>query len=180
MNHQRFAGDKAKQLGVASLLAASGGLLAHGLAHDDMDFLVHDFKVLNQRFQNMSPEAQSVYVEITGRPGMSGLDRAFVNMALDGELDPEKYTAPAKTEGDVAVQMAMALRAKAPSVAEEVRQLNEIELDLIAKEIDKGTNPQEVMEASAVGAGVSPIPAFLGGVTGSTIGMNVMRPGRRV
>ena len=180
MNHQRFAGDRAKQLGVGFLLGAPGGLLAHGLVHDDMDYLVQDFKALNQRFQNMSPEAQSVYVEITDRPGMSGLDRTFVNMALDGELDPEKYTAPAKTEGDVAVQMAMALRAKAPGVAQEVRQLNEIELNLIAKEIDKGTNPQEVMQASAAGEGVSFVPAFLGGATATAIGMNAMRPGRRV
>ena len=178
MNQQRFAGDRARQAGLSALLGSSGGFLAHGLAHDDMDYLVEDVKVLNEAFQNMSPEAQSVYAEITG--GISGLDRAFVNMALDGELDPENYTAPPKTQGDVAVQKAMALRAKAPSVAQEVRQLNAVELDLIAKEIDKGITPQEVMQAHADGEGVSPIPALIGGSTGAGLGIYAMRPGRRV
>ena len=72
-----------------------------------------------------------------------------------------------KTEGDLAMAQAAALRQKAPEIAAEVERVNQIELNLVAKEIDRGTTPQAVIIAAEhEGAGVSPAPAIIGGSLG--------------
>ena len=169
--NKRFAGqDLAMALG---LVGAPTALAAHAISHDDMDYMAQDFKNLNRNFEAMSPTAQKAYVAITAENRLSGMDRQLVGMALAGEIGAPKQI---KTEGDLAVAQAAALRVKAPEVAAEVARLNQQELDLVVKEIDFGTTPQAVMGAAQnEGAGVSPVPAAVGGSLGTAAALALGR-----
>ena len=171
--NKRFAGeDLAMALGLVGAPTAVG---AHLVAHDDMDYLAQDFKNFNRDFEAMSPDAQQAYLAITAENMLSGLDRALVGAALRGEMGPPKVI---ETEGDLAMAQAAALRQKAPEIAAEVERLNQIELNLVAKEIDKGVTPQAVISAAQnEGAGVTPAPAIIGGSLGSAAALAAM--GRR-
>ena len=184
MNQQRFAGDRIDpislkdRIGVPAIIAGGGAIAGHGLTHDDMDYVVEEYKDFDRAFRSLQPEAQKAYVAITSRPKMSPLDRIMVNMAFDGEI--EKPLPNPKSEGDIAINMALQLKSQNPELAQVVRDLNQIEIDLIAKEIGEGTNPREVIQAAEDGAGVSGIPALIGTGVGAGAGMYAMRPGRRV
>ena len=171
--NKRFAGeDLAVALGLVGVPTA---VAAHAVSHDDMDYMAQDFKNLNRDFDAMSPNAQKAYIAITAENKLSGLDRALVGAALRGEMEPPQTI---KTDGDLAMAQAAALRQKAPEIAAEVERLNQQELDLIAKEIDFGTTPQAVIGAAQhEGAGVSPAPAIIGGSLGSAAALAAM--GRR-
>lgn len=171
--NKRFAGeDLAVALGLVGVPTA---VAAHAVSHDDMDYLAQDFKNFNRDFEAMSPNAQQAYLVITAENKLSGLDRALVGAALRGEMEPPKTI---KTEGDLAMAQAAALRQKAPEIAAEVERVNQIELNLVAKEIDRGTTPQAVIIAAEhEGAGVSPAPAIIGGSLGSAAALAAM--GRR-
>ena len=158
----RKAGDKLLQtIGASGLAGIAGAVAGDAIAHDDMDYMAQDFKDLQKGFAAMSPEAQRAYITITADNQLSGLDRALVSAALEGQIGPPKAI---ETEADRAIAQAVQLRAKAPGVAAEVLRLNQQELELVAKEIDFGTTPQAVMGAAQYeGAGVSPVPSLLGG-----------------
>ena len=171
--NKRFAGeDLAMALG---LVGAPTAVAAHALSHDDMDYMAQDFKNFDRDFRAMSPDAQRAYIAITANNKLSGLDRALVGAALTGEMGPPKEIS---TEGDRAMAQAAALRQKAPDVAAEVARLNQQELDLIVKEIDFGTTAQAVIGAAKnEGAGVSPVPAVVGGSLGTAAALAAL--GRR-
>jgi len=158
---KRFGGDAL----IAALLGGVPAAVAtHALAHDDMDYLAEDLNNFNRGFDAMSSDAQNAYLQITANNKLSGLDRALVGAALRGEIGPPKGIG---TEGDRAVTQAAALRQQAPEIAAEVEQLNQVELQLIAREINQGTTPQAVITAEQQGAGVTPVPALVGGTLGS-------------
>ena len=168
---KRFGGDAL----IAALLGGVPTAVAtHALAHDDMDYLAEDLNNFNRGFDAMSSDAQNAYIEITANNKLSGLDRALVGAALRGEIGPPKGIG---TEGDRAVAQAAALRQQAPAVAAEVEKLNNIELELVATEISQGTTPQAVTSAAEQGAGVTPVPAVVGGSLGSAAALAAL--GRR-
>lgn len=171
--NKRFAGeDLAVALGLVGVPTA---VAAHAVSHDDMDYLAQDLKSLISNYEAMSPTAQKAFVAITAENNLSGLDKQMVGMALAGEINAPKEI---KTEGDLAVAQAAALRVKAPEIAAEVARLNQQELDLVVKEIDLGTTPQAVEGALKYeGAGVSPAPAVIGGSLGAAAALAAM--GRR-
>ena len=171
--NKRFAGeDLAVALGLVGVPTA---VAANAVAHDDMDYLAQDFKNFNRDFDAMSPTAQKAYLVITAEAKLSGLDRAFIGAALRGEMGPPKQI---ETDADLAMAQAAALRQKAPEIAAEVERLNQQELNLVAKEIDKGVTPQAVISAAEYeGAGVSPAPAIIGGSLGSAAALAAL--GRR-
>lgn len=157
----RKAGDNLSSALYSAGFGTMGAIAANAVAHDDMDYMADDLRHLNLGFDAMSSDAQDAYIEITAKNKLSGLDRALVSAALRGEIGPPKGIG---TEGDRAVAQAAALRQQAPEIAAEVEQLNKIELELIAKEIDSGTTPQAVTGAlEHEGAGVTPLPAVAGG-----------------
>lgn len=158
---KRAAGDAL----IATLFGGVPAAVAvNAFAHDDMDYMAEDLKNFNRGFDAMSSDAQNAYIEITAKNKLSGLDRALVGAALRGEIGPPKGIG---TEGDRAVAQAAALRQQAPEIAAEVEQLNNIELELVATEIKKGTTPQAVISAEQQGAGVSVVPALVGGGLGT-------------
>jgi hypothetical protein len=170
--NRRFAGEN---LAAALAVGVPTAVAAHAVSHDDMDYMAQDFKNLNRDFEAMSPTAQKAYIAITAKNRLSGMDRQLVGMALAGEISAPKEI---KTEGDLAVAQAAALRVKAPKVAAEVARLNQQELDLVVKEIDSGTTPQAVISsAQNEGAGVSPAPAVIGGGLGTAAALAAL--GRR-
>jgi len=169
---KRFAGE---EIAVAlGLIGAPTAVAAHALSHDDMDYMAQDLKGLNRGFEAASDQAQAAFIAITANNKLSGLDRALVGAALRGEIGPPKGIA---TEGDRAVAQAAALRQQAPAVAAEVEQLNNIELKLVATEISQGTTPQAVTSAAEQGAGVTPVPAVVGGSLSSAAALAAL--GRR-
>lgn len=151
-----------------------GAVAADARAHDDMDYMAQDLMEMRAGFQTMSPKAQNAFVAITSDSDLSGLDRALVGAALNGEIGPPKKIA---TAGDRAITQAVALRQQAPGVAAEVARFNQQEIDLIAKEIDLGTTPQAVSSAVEYGAGVSPLPAVAGGSAVGLAGALLARRG---
>jgi hypothetical protein len=164
----RKAGDNLSSALYSAGFGTMGAIAANAVAHDDMDYMADDLRHLNLGFDAMSSDAQDAYIEITAKNKLSGLDRALVSAALRGEIGPPKGIG---TEGDRAVAQAAALRQQAPEIAAEVEQLNKIELELIAKEIDFGTTPQAVMGALEYeGAGVTPHPAVAGGFAAGLAG----------
>ena len=169
----RFAGDDlAMALGLVGVPTA---LASDAIIHDDMDRMAQDLKNLISNYEAMSPTAKKAYVAITAENNLSGFDKQMVGMALAGEINAPREI---KTEGDLAVAQAAALRVKAPEIAAEVARLNQQELDLVVKEIDFGTTPQAVEGALEYeGAGVSPAPAIIGGSLGTAAALAAV--GRR-
>lgn len=165
MSINRFAGGT---LAAAILGGVPTAIGSQGLLHDDMDYLAQTYKEYEKGFASMSPEAQDAYITITANNKLSGLDRALVGEALEGQVEAPEVI---KTEGARAIAQAVQLRQQLPEVAAEVSQLNQQELDLIVQEIRHNTTPQDVMRAEEQGAGVTPIPALVGGSLGTAAWM---------
>ena len=183
MKQLRYAGDLLQNTAIAAPFGLGGAMIGHDLGHDDMDFLVDDYRSFDRAYRDLSPDIQKAYLAVTARPGMTPLDRVFVGMALDGELKRENFTDTPKTQADIAVMMAMDMRTKNPQLANVLRKLNQVEIDLIGEEINKGTTPSEVVKASREGEGVTATPAVLGALAGGTagaLGFNMIRRGPNV
>ena len=116
----RKAGDKLLQtIGASGLAGIAGAVAGDAIAHDDMDYMAQDFKDLQTGFAAMSPEAQRAYITITADNRRSGLDRALVSAALEGQMILLKLLKRKPIE----LCSSCTTRAKAPGVAAEVLRL---------------------------------------------------------
>lgn len=183
---QRMAGSL-----LGALLAGSGGAVAADLfAHDDLDRAAQDYKGFVDKAQGMPSQVQQIYSLLTGGGEMSSTDRAAIIGVLDGAADKVmaqlggvpsvKQIQADTTAGQKAIHAAMQVRAQDPALAGQVNELVRGDLELIAKEQEKGMNPAQVMQAAQQGAGVSPLPAILGGLLGGAAGAGGVALGRRL
>lgn len=167
----RFAGP--------ALFSALGGtaaaLAADGLAHSEMDRMAQAASNLSSAFEAADPIVQQGYELVAGQGAMSNMDRLLVSAILTGAMDERiaKSGPPAATEieGDTkggvkAMYSAYQIRARDPQLAQQIGRLTDQELALFAKESINGVSSGDVMAAMEAGAGVTPVPAVLGGLAG--------------
>lgn len=167
----RFAGQ--------ALFSALGGtaaaLAADGLAHSEMDRMAQAATDLASAFEAADPIVQQGYELVAGQGAMSNMDRLLVSAILTGAMDERiaKSGPPAASEikgdtkgGAKAMYSAYQIRARDPQLAQQIGRLTDQELALFAKEGLNGVSSGEVMAAMEAGAGVTPVPAALGGLAG--------------
>ena len=125
---------------------------ANAVAHDDMDYLAQDFKNFNRDFEAMSPMLKRPPVitaeQASGKTGWC---------STKGEMGPPKRL----KQRDLQWRKR---RSPATGNCCGSRASNQIELNLVAKEIDRGTTPQAGYAVEHEGAGASLLQQSLAAV----------------
>jgi hypothetical protein len=78
-------------------------------------------------------------------------------LPADGEVQADS---PAGKKG---IELAMQIRQARPDLAASLATLAAKDIDLMAKQSEKGVTTMDVISAGEMGSGVSPIPAVLAG-----------------
>ena len=164
MSARRMAGSI---LGVGAL-GSAGALVADATAHDETDRAAQSYKNWAGSLQGADEIIQQVYVGVFGQGEMSMADRAVAMRILSGELPPTAATdamAMADTPaGKKGIKLAGQLMVSQPELGPPAADLAKGELGLFEMERKLGVTPRDVMAAADQGAGVSPVPAILGGL----------------
>jgi hypothetical protein len=158
----RYAGD----IALTGLMGAGGAMLADGLAHSPMDRMAQDAKDLNSTLSAAPPEVGQAYVNVFGRGPMSSMDRIVATGILNGSVPPAQGGGQVQADspaGAEAIELAAMIREARPELSNALAAIAAQENSLFAKEALAGVSPAEVMGAVEQGAGVSPVPALLGG-----------------
>jgi hypothetical protein len=156
----RFAGDLAL-IGVAGTGAA---LAADQLVHDDMDRLAQDSKDLRAQAAGQPQELLMAYEEVFAGEGVSMMDRVVAAGVLNGEISPVDGPIQADSPaGKKTIELALQIRQARPDLGVALASLAAKDLDLIARQSEKGITTADVISAGEMGSGVSPVPAILAG-----------------
>jgi len=159
----RYAGD----IALTGLMGAGGALLADRLAHSPMDRMAQEYQDNVKGPVEQGNEAfQGIFNGLRSQV-RSGADQ----LALIRTLSAGSESIPAEEmqqlqgspESMQLVEMAQKVRDANPAAAIAMGRIALQETQLILKEREAGVTPQEVVQAQEAGAGVSPIPAVLGG-----------------
>lgn len=160
---KRMAGE----LLTYGLLGAGGAVGADAVAHGDMDRLASQYQGFMGQYERAPGLVQQAYAQVFGQGGMSQMDRIIATAVLSGAIPPAQGSGPVKADsaaGGKAIKLAGELRQQEPELSKAVAALADQEVKLFAKEALMGVSPGDVMSAAEQGAGVSPIPAVLGGL----------------
>lgn len=164
----RMAG-KALGIGAAGL---GGAIAADALAHEPIDRLAQELKgKVYGPYEQGNEQFQMLYANLLGSP-KTLLEQAAVVQTLGGGiasldrvLDPDQVAEVKGSErGMKLVQLAQKVHEDNPGAALAMASIGSDELELIFKERELGLTPKDVVEAVEQGAGVSPLPAALGGL----------------
>jgi hypothetical protein len=159
----RYAGD----IAMTGLMGAGGAMLADRLAHSPMDRLAQEYQDNvkgpveqgNQAFQNVFNALRS---EVQSGVEQEALIRTLSAGAesIPGEVMEVLSQSPRSLS---LVRAAQQVRDQSPAAAIAMARISLQETQLLMKEREAGVTPQEVVQARGEGAGVSPVPALLGG-----------------
>lgn len=186
MAQSRLAGE----LLLTALAAGGSAAGANAIAHDEMDGLAQMAKNFTGRLEASDPRIQQSYMHVAGQGEMSNMDRLVVTSILRGSMDkriaqqglPEGGEIKADTKAGVeAIATAYLIRAQNPQLAEQLGSLTKQELELFSKERLSGVSSAQVMAAAEQGAGITPVPALIGGGLGggaALLGVIAARRGR--
>lgn len=166
---------KTRMAGELALIGAMGGagaLAADAAAHSSMDRAAEDYKGFKELFEAAPPAVKSAYTQVFGQAPMSNMDRIVAGGILDGSIAPGSGSGPVQADspgGMAAIEMAEQIRQQAPELGQALGALVQREMSIFAKEAimrsqGEDVSSQDVVAAAQQGAGVSPIPAVLGGV----------------
>ena len=159
----RFAGELAL-IGAAGTGAAYA---ADSLAHDQMDRLSQEYQDNVKRPIESSNQAfQDVFDGLRSQVD-SGVEQVALIRTLSAgseSIPPDEMEMLQQSPKSMRlVEMAQKVRDVNPVAAIAMGRIALQETQLILKEKEAGVTPQEVVEATEQGAGVSPIPAVLAG-----------------
>jgi hypothetical protein len=172
----RMAGQLIQRALGAGLLGAGGAVAADALMHDDLDRLAQGARDFNVAVYGAPPEAQEAYMAMFGQAPVSNMDRLIVTNLLKGngtgpvDGGPIQADSPA---GAKAIEMALEVRQANPALAATLAALSGQEIELLARSAAAGVDPAQTIEAVNQGAGVSPLPAILGGAGLGAVGAAV-------
>jgi len=148
-------------------LGAGGAIAADALAHDPMDRIAQQYKDFRGAYQGADELAQKVYVGVFGQGETSLKDRIMAAGILSGELPPgaaEEAKKMADTPaGKKGIDLAAKVMMNRPELGPPAAKLAEREISLTAQTKTSGLTSEQVTQAADQGAGVSPLPAMLGG-----------------
>tara|TARA_R110000868_G_scaffold51792_6_gene163687 strand:+ start:1070 stop:1642 length:573 start_codon:yes stop_codon:yes gene_type:complete len=159
-------------MGLSTLGGAAGALTADRLSHDPMDRVAQDYKDFVGVYSSAPPEVQQAYAQVFGAGEISGMDRLIAAGILGGTIPGSQGEGPPQADspaGRKAIEMAEQIRQQAPQLGQALSVLADKEMVLFAKEAQMSVGGQDVGSAEVVaaadsGAGVTPIPAVLGGL----------------
>jgi len=168
----RMAGQRLAQVAVAPVAGLGGAYLADHLAHSPMDRLAQEYQDNvkgpveqgNQAFQNVFNALRS---EVQSGVEQEALIRTLSAGAesIPGEVMEVLSQSPRSLS---LVRAAQQVRDQSPAAAIAMARISLQETQLLMKEREAGVMPQEVVQAREEGAGVSPVPAILGGAVAGT------------
>lgn len=165
-----------RMAGVALMSALGGASAAAGadaLAHDPMDRLAQGYKDWGAEISAAPEMVRQAYVAVFGQGPMSNMDRVIATGILNGSIPPGRGAGPVKADskaGKKAIELAEQIRAKSPELSSALGAIAKNEVALFAREAAAGVSSQDVVNAADQGAGVSMIPAALGGLGGGVAG----------
>lgn len=168
MRPARMAGE----LALVGVMGGAGALAADAAAHSPMDRAAEDYKGFKELFDAAPPVVKSTYTQVFGQAPMSNMDRIVAGGILSGSIAPSPGSGPVQADspgGVAAIEMAEQIRQQAPELGQALGALVQREMSVFAKEAimrsqGEDVRSQDVVAAAQQGAGVSPIPAVLGGV----------------
>jgi hypothetical protein len=168
----RRPGRMAGELALIGVMGGAGAMNADAAAHSPMDRVAQDYKGFKEAFDSAPPAVQSAYAQLFGAAPMSNMDRLVAGGILDGSIAPGTGEGPVQADtedGAVAIEMAEQIRRQAPELGQALGALVGQEMSLFAKEAimrsqGQDVSSQDVVAAAQQGAGVSPVPALLGGL----------------
>jgi hypothetical protein len=160
----RYAGDVA----LVGLAGAGGAVLADQLAHSPMDRLAQEYQDNVKGPIGQGNDAfQEIFAGLRSQV-KSGADQLALIRTLSAgssSIPPEEMQLlQGSPESMQLVEMAQKVRDSNPAAAIAMGRIALQETQLILKEKEAGVSPQEVVQAREEGAGVSQIPAILGGL----------------
>ena len=174
--NNRMAGTA---LGLGSIAGVAGAFGADALVHDDVDRVAQDYKAFFAQYQAAPEEVKQVYDAVFAQDSMSGMDRMVATAILNGS---QQFTSPGGTVtaetkgGKKAIELAQQVAAANPGLGIATAGLARQEQELFIKEAEMRTEgypnftEQDTVAAANAGAGVSPVPAILGGLAAGSLG----------
>lgn len=173
MSMRRMAG----QVLAAGGLGSIGALGADALAHDEMDRTAQDYKGFIGGMRGADELTQRAYAGVFAQGQMSLKDRIMAMGILSGELPPGAADEAKKTAdtpaGKKGIDLAGQIMMNRPELGPPIAELADREIRLFVREQKAGVTPSDVMTAAEQGAGVSPIPAVLGGAALGAAGAGI-------
>lgn len=137
------------------------------MSHDGMDRAAQGYQDFVGDYGQADEATQQIYAGVFSQGEMSLKDRILATGILSGALPPtavaeaqERADSPAGKKG---IALAAEVMMQNPALGMAAAQLAEQEIALFAKERQMGVSAADVVAASEQGAGVSPLPAVLGG-----------------
>ena len=156
----RFAGE----LALIGAAGSGAALAADQLAHDEMDRLAQGSKDFRAAVAAQPEELVMAYEQVFSQGEMSMMDRVVAAGILDGQMLPADGEVQADSPaGKKGIELAMQIRQARPDLAASLATLAAKDIDLMAKQSEKGVTTMDVISAGEMGSGVSPIPAVLAG-----------------
>jgi|688.fasta_scaffold1118191_2 hypothetical protein len=156
----RFAGE----LALIGAAGSGAALAADQLAHDEMDRLAQGSKDFRAAVAAQPEELVMAYEQVFSQGEMSMMDRVVAAGILDGQMLPADGEVQADSPaGKKGIELAMQIRQARPDLAASLATLAAKDIDLMARQSEKGVTTMDVISAGEMGSGVSPIPAVLAG-----------------
>jgi hypothetical protein len=159
----RYAGD----IALVGLAGAGGAVLVDQLAHSPMDRMAQSTREFNDVLGAAPEQIGQAYSAVFAQGPMSNMDRTIAQGILGGTIEPPLRGATIQADspaGKKAIELASQIRHEAPVVGNALAAVASKEMELYAKEAENGVSTADVMAAVDQGAGVSQIPAILGGL----------------
>lgn len=148
-------------------LGAGGAAAADALAHDPTDRAAQQYKDFAGAYQGSDELTQKVFAGVFGQGETSLKDRIIAVGILTGELPPGAAEQGKKMADTPAGKKGIALAAEVmmhrPELGPPVAKLAEREIRMTVQAKKNGLTSDQVAQAADQGAGVSPLPAILGG-----------------